>query len=306
MRRFAFAFLSVLVAGCAANGGALPGAGGNTSSEPAEYATRRAHSAPLLYISNLGGSVLVYSTGSNPALLQTITDGVPRPGAVWVDKRETLYAINLPDSSYQTSVPEYKPDATTPFATITDGIFDCNSVAVDPHGNVYVAGRSLKNGSLFLEIYPKGQLSPQETLTIPSSGVSAVDNMTFDPSGALLVGQESILGTTEPLVYRLSPGSETFTQIDLDDPPGGVIAVDKHDDLYVAGDSQIFAYHSGDPKSFRKLSDDNYVDAMSFDSAGNLYVGGENGNVSVFGPKGKQPTQSFFTQAFITGVALSR
>jgi sugar lactone lactonase YvrE len=302
----AYASLSVLVAGCSANVGTLPGPHGSASSGPAEYATGHPRSAPLLYVSNLGGSVLVYSTGSNPTLLQTITDGVPRPGAVWVDKHGVLYAVNLPDSSYQTSLPEYKPGASKPFSTITNGIVNCDSVAVDSRGNVYVAGKSTKDGSLFLEIYPKGKLSPAETLTIPSPGLSAVDDMTFDSSGALLVGEEPILGSTGGLVYRLAPGSQMFTQINLENAPGGIIAVDKHDNLYAAGDSEIFGYRAGKSEPFRRLSDTNYVDAMSFDSAGNLYVGGENGNVSVFGPKGKQPTQSFYTQAFITGVALSR
>lgn len=304
--RSAFAFLSVLVAGCAGNGGTLPGPGSGASFGSRSFATGRAHSAPLLYIANLGVSVLVYSTGSNPTLSRTITDGVPRPGDVWVDKRGILYALNLPDSSYQTSLPEYKPNAITPFSTITNGIVNCDGIAVDSRGNVYVTGKSTKDGSLFLEIYPKGQLSPEETLTIPSPGLSAVDDMAFDSSGTLLIGEEPILGTTGGLVYRLAPGSKTFTQLSLDNPPGGIIAVDKHDNLYAAGDSEIFGYRAGNPKPFRKLGDTNYVDAMSFDSAGNLYVGGEDGNVSVFGPKGKQPKQSFSTQAFITGLALSR
>lgn len=266
---------------------------------------------PQLYISNLYGSVLVFSTGSNPTLVQTITNGVAQPGGIWVDKRGTLYAVNLPQGSYQTSLTEYRPGAGSPFRTITDGIVNCANVAVDKHGNVYVTGVNTSNKSLFLEIYLKGQLSPAKTLTIPSRGAVRVTGLAFDSSGALLVGETVYL--KPGVVYRLAPGSQTFTNLNLQNAPGGTIAVDKVGNLYAgsgtSASSQAIAVYSPNSTSpSRVIRLQNVLEALTVEPSGVLYAatsGHGHTRILAYAPGGNTPMQTFEVAASVDGLALS-
>jgi hypothetical protein len=104
--------LSLLVAGCSSDAGSLPT---SPTTITAQRTDRGTASSQKLYVSTLdGGSVIVYSAGPNPQLLQTITDGVPRPGGIWIDGNGVLYAVNVPGGNSQTSLPEYEPGAGSP------------------------------------------------------------------------------------------------------------------------------------------------------------------------------------------------
>ena len=263
-----------------------------------------ARSSQKLYISTIdGGSVVVYTAGSNPTHLQTITDGVPRPGGVWVDKHRVLYAVNVPDQSYQTSLPEYKPGATAPFKTLTDGIVNAGNVAVDDNENVYVTGVRTQDASFFLEIYPKGQLSPTETLTIPHTGLGDPAGLAFDSTGALLVG-ESLFGNVRGAVYRLPAGSQTFTNLGLQKVPGGAIALDGVGNLYVGGNNSIAVYAPNSQKPARTINLQQGVAAVTVDANGELYVG-TFGAVSEYAPGAKKPTTSFPIPGHVGGLALT-
>ena len=255
-----------------------------------------------LYISNIDGSVLVYSPASE-TLLQTITDGATRPGGIWVDRHGVLYAVNLPDGYYQTSLPEYKSGAGSPFRTITDGIVNCGAVAVDTHENVYVTGLDTTNGNYFLEVYPKGKLSPSETLTIPHETLGSPASMAFDSSGALLVGEIQGEGSSGA-VYRLPPGSQTFTKLTLQKDPGGAIAVDGSGNLYVGGNDTVAVYAPNAKKPTRTFIVQNGVSALTVDAKGKLYVGTGEG-ISIYAPGAQKPESSFAVQALIGGLALT-
>src|SRR5476651_2517253 len=69
-----------------------------------EGANLLAQSTQKLFVGNTAGSISVYSTGSSPTILQTITNGIAVPGGLWVDPNDTLYAVNLPGKSSQTSL----------------------------------------------------------------------------------------------------------------------------------------------------------------------------------------------------------
>jgi hypothetical protein len=277
----------------------------------AEHSAGQSHRSPKLYVANGAGGVLVYSTGSNPQLLQTITNGVPRPGGIWVDNRGILYAVNVPVSSYQTSLPEYKPGANSPFRTITDGIVDCGDVAVDKRGNVYVTGINTSNESFFLEIYPKGQLSPAQTLTIPHPANSRVSGLAFDSTGALLVGESVYF--QKGVVYRLARGSQSFTNLNLQNATGGTIAVDKAGNLYVgsgssAGAQLISVYPPNSTTSSRQIAVQNILAAISVEPYGQLYVetvGNGSPQISVYAPGSYNPMQTFDVGGG-AGIALSR
>lgn len=276
----------------------------STAVTPRTAQTIGKHSSPRLYVSTItGGSVVVYSTGSNPTLLQTITDGVPRPGGIWIDNHGVLYAVNVPHGSYQTSLPEYKPGAPSAFRTITDGIVNCGEVAVDSKGNVYVTGIDTANGSFFLEIYPKGQLSPAETLTIPNVDESSPNGLAFDSTGALLVG-ESALNNNSGAVYRLPAGSQTFTNLNLRQAPGGAIAIDPAGNLYVGG-GYIAVYPPNSHKPVRKILVPHGVSALAIGSEGELYVGSYE-SVLEYAPHAKNPQITFGIPGYVGGLALSK
>ncbi|MGA8535743.1 MAG: hypothetical protein WB615_16665 [Candidatus Tumulicola sp.] len=282
----------------------MPPGGPTAPAAPAQRADGAAKRAQQLYVSTIdGGSVVVYSAAMSPQLLQTITDGVPRPGGIWVDGHGVLYAVNVPDSSYQTSLPAYKPGATVPFRTITDGIVNCGNVAVDAKGNVYVTGVNNATGAPFLEIYPKGRLSPSETLTIPHKGLAGIGGLAFDSSGALLVGE----GIFESVgaVHRLPPGSQTFTNLKLHDINGGAIVVDGSGNLYVGGTKSIaiFPPNATKPSRVIKISGTG-VSALALDAAGELYVG-MNETVSVYAPGAKKPANTFTIPGHVGGISVS-
>jgi sugar lactone lactonase YvrE len=295
--------LFVLAAGCSGSAGSPPTTTTNAVTTQAQTAIIPSHSGRKLYVSTIdGASVVIYSAGSKPTILQTITDGVPRPGGIWVDKHDVLYAVNVPDAYYQTSLPEYKRGASSPFRTITDGIVNCAEVAVDSKGNVYVTGIDTANGSFFLEIYPKGQLSPSETLTIPHTGDGDPAGLAFDSTGALLVG-ESLFGTISGAVYRLPAGSQTFTKLNLDKAPGGAIAVDAAGNLYVGG-NYIAVYPPNSRKPARTINVPHGVAALTLGSNGELYVGSFE-SVLEYAPHAKNPTTTFGIPGHVGGLALS-
>jgi ligand-binding sensor domain-containing protein len=292
--------LALLAAGCSGGAGTPPAA------SPAAVAAQVRGVAPRagqkLYISNIDGSVLVYSPASQ-TLLQTITDGASRPGGLWVDRHGVLYAVNLPDGYYQTSLPEYKSNASSPFRTITDGIVNCGAVAVDAHENVYVTGLAPTSGDYFLEVYPKGKLSPSETLTIPHQSLGDPASMAFDSTGALLVGEIQGEGSSGA-VYRLSPGSQSFTQLTLQNDPGGAIAVDGSGNLYVGGNDTVAVYAPNAKKPTRTFIVQDGVSALTVDATGRLYVGTREG-ISIYKPGAQKPESSFAVQALIGGLALT-
>ncbi|HVR47991.1 MAG TPA: hypothetical protein VMT95_15280 [Candidatus Binatia bacterium] len=300
----------VLAAGCAGGNGST-GANGIPAAAQSAKSFRPFSTTSKLYIANTTGGVDVYSTGASPQLLQTIKTGVPRPGGIWVDERGTLYAVNVPTSSYQTSLPEYKPGASSPFRTITNGIVNCSYVAVDKHQSIYVTGVDTSSGSFFLEIYPKGRLSPAQTLTIPHPTISAVRGLAFDTSGALLVG-ESVYAKPG-VVYRLTPGSQTFTNLNLQNAPGGDIAVDKAGNLYAgtgssAGTQAIAVYPPNSTNPSREIAVQNILEAVAVAPDGELYTEtGGNGppQISVYARGSSSPMQMFDSAAGGMGLALS-
>jgi sugar lactone lactonase YvrE len=298
------AALFLLATGCS---GGLASTGTNGAAIPAQSRAESsaARSSRMLYVSTLdGGSVVVYSTGSHPKLMQTITDGVPRPAGVWVDAAGVLYAVNVPGPSYQTSLPEYKPDASSPFRTITDGIVNAGNVAVDTNGNVYVTGIRTQDASIFLEIYRKGQLSPSQTLTVPHTGLAAPAGLAFDSTGALLVG-ESLFAKVKGAVYRLVPGSQTFTNLGLGKAPGGAIALDGAGNLYAGGNNSIAVYAPNSQTPSRTIDVQRGVSALAAGANGELYVG-TFGGVVEYAPGSKKPATMLSIQGHVGGIALSR
>jgi hypothetical protein len=303
--------LPIFAAGCGS-------AGTTFSSSPVDAvgqsrkAFTYAQPTQKLYVANPTGSVSVYSTGSNPTILQTITNGVPKPGGIWVDNGNMLYAVNLPGGSPQTSLPEFKPGAIDPFRTIVNGIVNCDNVAVDEHTNVYVAGMDTSKNSFFLEFYPAKKLSPTQVLAIPHPNASRLSGLAFDSTGALLVGESIYL--QKGVVYRLAPNSRHFTNLNLQGATGGTIAVDGSGNLYVgsgssAGEQRVTVYPPNSTKPSRKIALQNVIEALTVDRDGTMYLetgGNASIKISVFPPGADKPIQSFVVAGGGGGIALSR
>jgi hypothetical protein len=265
------------------------------------------------YLANSGiGAVLVYSTGKTPQLIQTITDGVPKPYSLWVDDTGILYAINLPYLSSGANLAEYEPGSGSPFFITGNDIPDSAAVAVDSNQNVYLAG-SIDSKSI-LELYPKGSSTPSRTFTVPSSGtLSAPESLTFDPSGNLLVGVLA-LPKQDNAVFRFSPGSAQFTNLGLKKMPGAIVAADAAGNLYVGGDDAtgdtrtIAVYAPNQTKASRKIHlppSGFAVTGLTVSAGGTLYVGSRS-LVYEYAPGSRKPKTTLNSNApGIFGLALS-
>jgi hypothetical protein len=280
--RFATIALAAFAGGCASGvgGSSLPGAAtsGFASSLPAKVASK---TQQKLYIADVFGEVLVYSAGKNPQLLQTITDGVPKPFSLWVDDTGILYALNASYLSKSPDIAEYEPGAASPFFVLTNDIPSFGYVAVDGNQNVYVTGGlNGSGGKSILELFPKGSSNPSETLNAPSTGeLSGSSTLAFDPSGNLLLGIASI-EKSEDAVFRLPSGSQTFTNLGLKKMPAAQIAADAAGNIYAGGGGDdgirtISVYAPGQTKPSRKihLSSQTFgVTALTVSADGRLYV----------------------------------
>ena len=103
------AALTLTAAGYSGSVGSPPAAYAGTRTAHARSAVASAHSGQKLYVSLTGAArVQVYSTGSSPTLLQTITAGTSRPGGLWVDDRNVLYVVNVPAGRTKPAFPSIR------------------------------------------------------------------------------------------------------------------------------------------------------------------------------------------------------
>jgi hypothetical protein len=280
--RFAAIVLAAFAGGCASGVGGSSFSGPSTSGfASSPVAKVDAKTQQKLYIANLFGGVLVYSAGKNPQLLQTITDGVPKPFSLWVDDTGILYALNATYLSKSPDIAEYEPGAASPFFVLTNDIPSFGYVAVDSSQNVYVTGGlNGSDGKSILELYPKGSSDPSETLNVPTSGaVSGSSSLAFDPSGDLLVGVAS-LEKGDNAVFRLPSGSQTFTNLGLKKMPAAQIATDAAGNIYAGGGGDdgirtISVYAPGQTKPSRAIHLSPQaigVTALTVSANGRLYV----------------------------------
>jgi len=254
------AALASLLAGC----GSAPTALASLSSLDQTSSLGSSGAKRLLYISTTAdhtthGLILVYPANIhniNPQPIRSFY--ADRPMGLWVDNAGVLYVVNTFNNG-PCSVAEYKPGASSPFLTITNGLGDAATVAVDAHGNVFVNTRDLNTLADVVVVYAPGATRPTRKIELPISGYDlGPEGMAFDSAGDLFVG--AFLPQTAALhVFRIRAGGTHARDLDLKDVPGGGsgfsgVAVDPSGNLYVAGLSGIGVYAPGAHTPFRQIS----------------------------------------------------
>lgn len=222
------------LAGCSGASSTLPGMASSPSSatvpQPAAPAASTAlrsqqpagpnGSKPkLLFVSdNENNRISVYNTATktqNPPPIRTITNGLAGPNGIDTDKPGNLYVANYVNNT----VTVYAPGAGTPKTTITTGLNGPFDVKVDGFGNVYVANDPLSGAAPFIQLYPKGALSPTYTWTAPQQGMVISGLALLNP---LQQGQTSIYaleftqtpsGGANGGLITCYPGAPTCTQL---------------------------------------------------------------------------------------------
>jgi hypothetical protein len=252
------------------------------------------HQKRLLFVSNLIGSIRIYSADihkSDAQLLATITSGASRPEGVWIDRKGTLYVENGPQYPTQADIEEYKKGATSPFFKITNGLNQfVGAVAVGGDGTVYV--NQVDDSGQIGEVieYAPGENTPERTVTLnrkPEYGMAA-GGMAFDPKGNLLAANSG--NATEVHVFKIAPGSSKATDLRIQGYGGAAIAVDGEGNLYTAGGSGFIAvYPPGATSPSRTIPTSYTVYGMTATRNGTLYAVADS-SVAEYAPGANTPT----------------
>jgi hypothetical protein len=205
-----FPFSAAALGGCAVGGvaGDVTGVPANAAFSTAARSVQAINPRGLLYVSDqLQKAVLGFPPrldAPNPPPTVTIPLGVI-PEGVWVDNAGVLYvAVSGVSPTKSGAVEEFKPGATAPFKTITDGITVPAAVIVDSGGNLYVS-QTFDTAVQIVE-YANGSTSPFATYTIEGKSEPRAGSMTFDQNQYLYV--DTLFVDDPPArVYQIIPGN---------------------------------------------------------------------------------------------------
>lgn len=231
----------------------------------------------VVYVSDqLEKSIVAFPASehaNNPAPLETLSLGVI-PEGIWVDRNGILYVglFNSNGSQFG-SVEEFKPGATQPFFTITNGISEPGNLVVDQKGTLYVD--QINDLSVQILEYPAGKTSPSKTLSITEKGQPVAGQMTFDNHRNLYV-HTFFIDNPPSHVYKFAPGSTTPQDLGLSGLGNTTcLTGDKAGNLYVS-DAKfgISVYARGQTTATRAISPppNNIFDCFVSTRSGKLYV----------------------------------
>jgi hypothetical protein len=182
--------------------------------------------ARLLYGASYdGGFVNIYPLRStNQSPLGQLTTDLVSPQGIVVDRSHNVWVAN----TNAFNVLGFARGATTPFATLSDPNYFPISVAVDSNGTVYAANAESTAGPPGNVTYwKKGASSPSGTLTY--ANFETVTNLGIDAKNNLYVSYIPISGP--PAVVEFAAGSQTGTQLPIQDATLGDITFDKSGNL---------------------------------------------------------------------------
>lgn len=303
------------IPGFAAVALALSGSVSLASSSPAPgvHAATRQGPAPShksgsqdLYLGNILGGVLLYSTGKTEQQVGDITTDLPRVTGVWVDPSGILYAFSDNAQAPYETIEEFQPGATSPFFSLALERYG-GFVAADAEHNVYAQGEN-PQAQQVIDVYPPGsQLFANEYVVPPIGRISAPESMAFDSAGTLLVGVAALADNRQGeigAVFRLDAASGQFVNLNLQNAVGGLIATDGAGNLFVGGNRSISVYPPGATSPSRSFHTKDGIVTLTAGSDGTLYVDTNPGGISVYPPGKNHPKSSFLPQAQVSGLAL--
>lgn len=181
-----------------------------------------------------------------------------------------------------------------PLGSITDGITRASGLWVDKNGTLYVVDtgypakileykkgasapfKTITNGlyaplepavdssgTLYVDdtqsggvvlVYPPGAKSPSRTIQIPPHGRGGPGKMAFDKAGDLLVATFDVENNTG-IVFSIPPGSSQAANLNLVNPPGSVVGTDTAGNIYVGGfEGVISVYAPGSKTAARSIN----------------------------------------------------
>jgi hypothetical protein len=257
-----------------------------------------------LYLGNIGGGVLLYSTPKNEHEVGDITQQLPRVTSVWVDKFGVLYAFtDNPNAPYET-IEEFQPGAVSPSFSLTLQRYG-GIVAADAQQNVYAQGVNTQ-GQQVIDVYPPHSQQFANEYVVPTVGpMSVIEGIAFDSTGTLLAGivadgPKGQIGE----VFRLDAATGTFVNLNLTKAFGGMIATDGAGKLYVAGGQKISVYAPGATTPSRIVHTSAPIITLTVAANGTIYVATYGDRITVYAPGRGRSTNSFIPQAQVSGLAL--
>lgn len=187
--------------------------------------------------------------------------------------------------------------------TISDGVADPMSLALDRSGTLYVANAATGTGSTggSVSVYPSGASTPSRTIT----GFPGMPHwIAVAPSGVLFVVSNMKNGCCSIVGSVVEYASRTGTQLRSLNGVGGFPnkpAFDTSGNAYIPNfetfPGWVAVYRPGAKSPFRTIqSGIGFPLALAFDGAGNLYAlsgtfsGGD--EISVYAPGGSTPTRT--------------
>jgi sugar lactone lactonase YvrE len=162
-------------------------------------------------------------------------------------------------------------DLAPPIGQITNGIDTPNGIAVDRHGNLYVAN----HGNSTVTVYPRGSASPSITY---STGLQAPFNVAVGNDGTVYVA----CGYSPGFLVEYPPGrTRPSRTISMPNTGPSGIALDASNNLYIVYQNHstfvgVYKYSSGSGSlSGTNLGlslPEGYPQGLAFDRAGDLLI----------------------------------
>jgi sugar lactone lactonase YvrE len=265
----------VILSGCNGTGSMPQSSAAGVAGQSAKVMPAKfAHN--VVYVSDqLEKSIVAFPASehaNNPAPLETLSLGVI-PEGIWVDRNGILYVALFASNGSFGAVEEFKPGATQPFLTITNGIGEPSNLVVDQKGTLYVD--QVNDLSVEILEYPAGQTTPTKTLSITEKGEPVAGQMTLDRHHNLYV-HTFFVDNPPSHVYKFANGSSTPQDLGLSGLGNtSCLTSDKAGNLYVS-DAKfgISVYAPGKTTATRTISPpaNNIFDCFVATRSGKLYV----------------------------------
>lgn len=224
-----------------------------------------------LYVSSPGQNTITEYALPGDKVIRTIdaSDGLNDPVGMFVS-HGYLYVA----SGYQVLV--FPPGATMPSQTIQDevGAPYAQDVAIASDRTLYVVNYEEDYSNYGdIVVYAPGQSSPSYIIVLPAVvGLSA----TVDAKGDMYAGYISLSGPGR--ISKFKPGSRKGedTHWPIDSPNG--MAFDKHGNMVVAGNTQVYVFAPGVSKPLRTFGSLVQGGFLAFDHTGASVYVADSGN----------------------------